>query len=716
MSFNRCNITKYIPMGINPKVILSLVFVAYGYASGLPLYADNRILRHNIEVEFDIPGHSLKATDVLTVRNEKQETFQCFLNSGLEIKSVKIAGKGVRFKRFGAGDARGGVEVSIPPGNQRSEEIDIEVSYQGTVHEEIAPETLKSHAPTKTTGIISEEGIYLGSAAHWYPTQPGSLAMYRVAAQTPIGYEVVTQGRLVKREVINDKLRTIWESSHPSDACVLVAGRYEVTSEEHKGIAIYTFFFPEEQGLVPTYLKAVRRYLDMYEEMLGDYPYTKFAVVENFFPTGYGMPSFTLLGRTVIKLPFIVETSLGHEIAHNWWGNSVFCDNNRGNWCEGLTTYCADYYYKELQSPQAAEEYRRGICRKYTNYVTEGNDFPLRDFVGRFNPSSRAIGYGKAAMVFHMMRKMIGDNAFFDALRLVYKRKIWQYATWKDFQLAFEETSGRGLDWYFKQWVYLKGAPVITIGSVESRPIGNGYKIEAELLQEGEGQHYRLFVPVVLETEKGKLWQTVECNSPRTTISFTANSPPVALRVDPHNDLFRRLHSEEMPATIDSVLGDKNLIVTYPAGVDTPLQGEYKAIIGHLVRDNKSAVVADRDITEGEIVNNSLLILGMPENNTMLRKLLTSLPEGVKLKPQGFMLNGKDYSEDGAALLACFKNPLNADKSICFFMGLSAKGVRPAGSKLVHYGKYSYLAFIDGRQMDKGTWEGSGSQLIYKFR
>ncbi len=50
------------------------------------------------------------------------------------------------------------------------------------------------------------------------------------------------------------------------------------------------------------------------------------------------MLPYTLLGRTVIKMPFIVYTSLGHEIAHNWWGNSVFVDQKKGNWCEGLAT------------------------------------------------------------------------------------------------------------------------------------------------------------------------------------------------------------------------------------------------------------------------------------------------------------------------------------------------------------------------------------------
>ena len=64
----------------------------------------------------------------------------------------------------------------------------------------------------------------------------------------------------------------------------------------------------------------------MYEEMIGAYPYAKFATVENWFPTGYGMPGWTLLGSQVLRLPFIPTTSFGHEIAHNWWGNSVFVE------------------------------------------------------------------------------------------------------------------------------------------------------------------------------------------------------------------------------------------------------------------------------------------------------------------------------------------------------------------------------------------------------
>jgi aminopeptidase N len=99
---------------------------------------------------------------------------------------------------------------------------------------------------------------------------------------------------------------------------------------------------PDEQ-LAGRYLEATARYLAMYEKLLGPYPYGKFALVENFWETGYGMPSFTLLGPRVLRLPFILHSSYPHEILHNWWGNGVFPDYGQGNWAEGLTAYLADH-------------------------------------------------------------------------------------------------------------------------------------------------------------------------------------------------------------------------------------------------------------------------------------------------------------------------------------------------------------------------------------
>ena len=168
------------------------------------------------------------------------------------------------------------------------------------------------------------------------------------------------------------------------------------------------YLHDRDDALAAKYLAATAQYLEMYRELIGPYPYRKFALVENFWETGYGMPTFTLLGHDIIRFPFIITSSYPHEILHNWWGNSVFVDYESGNWCEGLTAYLADHLIAEQRG--AGDEYRRSTLQKYRDYVREGRDFPLTAFRSRESASTEAVGYGKALMAFHMLRMEIGDR------------------------------------------------------------------------------------------------------------------------------------------------------------------------------------------------------------------------------------------------------------------------------------------------------------------
>ncbi len=114
----------------------------------------------------------------------------------------------------------------------------------------------------------------------------------------------------------------------------------------------------------------------MYSDWIGEYPFDGFSVVASPLPTGFGMPTLTYLGAQVIRLPFIRDTSLGHEVLHNWWGNSVYPDYARGNWAEGLTTFMADYAYKEWADAASARDMRHGWLRDYAALPADA-DKPL---------------------------------------------------------------------------------------------------------------------------------------------------------------------------------------------------------------------------------------------------------------------------------------------------------------------------------------------------
>lgn len=674
---------------------------------------ESKILSHNIEIELFLKEHKLKAVDHLLLPYENSEKVSFFINKSFQILSVDTSNKKLDFKTASNGDGQH-LEIAIPPDLRQSNSLTLDIAYEGTLFEE--PGSPEKEDLGETTGTIGEEGVYLSPACAWYPDIPGSLAIFKIAVTTPAGYEAVTQGTLVSKKTDTDKIYTTWEEKNVSEDCHLVAGRYKVTSIKHDGIDIYAYFFPEEQGLVETYINATKRYLDMYQKLLGNYPYGKFAIVENFFQTGYGMPSFTLLGSTVVKLPFIVDTSLGHEILHNWWGNSVFVDESQGNWCEGLTAYMADYYYKELQDSVSADDYRKNICRKYTNYVTGQNDFPLKRFIGRKDQATQAIGYGKTAMVFHMLRQMVGDDLFYQSLRRFYKDKIWQQAGWKDIQHIFEDTCKTDLSWFFEQWVNRTGAPFIEMGKTEVVQSGNGWLTRIEIIQtstqtlSGKGKPYRIFVPIQMELDGGNFYTVTEIKESSNAVVLQTSSQPVHITIDPQCNVFRRLHREEIPPTIDFILGDNEKVIVYPTGGKGALQAAYKNL-AELLGEKGGVIKADTDVTETEMTQKSLFILGGLAENKIAKLFVGNLPENFTIEEGSFMVNKVPYRDTGNALLVTSRNPKNGDKGIALFLGLGLDTIKNVGFKLPHYGKYSYLVFADGKNVDKGTFAITDSPL-----
>ncbi len=166
-----------------------------------------------------------------------------------------------------------------------------------------------------------------------------------------------------------------------------------------------------------------------------------------------------LLGEKIIRFPWILYTSYPHELLHNWWGNSVYVDFEKGNWCEGLTAYMADHLLKE-QAGQGAD-YRRTTLQKFTDYVNAENDFPVIEFRSRNNSAEEAIGYGKCLMFNHMLRKAMGDENFIKAYQSFYKDNIYKISTFDDIQESFQQFSENDLEPIFDQWLLRKGAPCL---------------------------------------------------------------------------------------------------------------------------------------------------------------------------------------------------------------------------------------------------------------
>ncbi|RPJ40587.1 MAG: hypothetical protein EHM19_13455, partial [Candidatus Latescibacterota bacterium] len=377
-------------MRLAPILCLSLA-APIAFASPGP-----RIVEHDVQVRLDPYRSRLEATDRFTIVGYQQSLLRFLLNEDLEIASLRIEGRDLRWREeafdrahwvdlpAGEGGAFEGVRevlVNLPAGGEDS--LDLVIAYAGTVLYSLrGPDQSYDRSFETTSGLVEERGVYLAGSTFWVPTVPGDLFSFRLEARVPPGWESVSQGELVGRFEEGGYRIARWRAADPMEEAYCVAGPYVFREADFKNIKIQTFLYESNDAaeLHERYVGAARTFLDRYGREIGPYPFPKFALVENFWQTGFGMPSFTLLGTQVIRLPFIPGTSFGHEILHNWWGNGVYVDWEKGNWCEGLTAYGADYAYKTDQGPREGAAYRRGELQKYRNFVSGSEDFPLVEF------------------------------------------------------------------------------------------------------------------------------------------------------------------------------------------------------------------------------------------------------------------------------------------------------------------------------------------------
>lgn len=713
------------------KSSIEVLLVAFLGMLATPLRGDAPpLVSHDIEARLDPSAHGLDAVDRIA-GVPPSDTLAFFLNRSLAVKGVLVDGKEVPFEeileydteKLLAGYAGGREELSQVaklvrlPASSGREGGTLEVRYAGVVHDSLeVPEFSRERIADETTGLIEERGAFLSEASFWYPSFLGVMLRARVAVTAPRGYEALSQGKRVSREEKDEEIRTVWEWDSPSDAIFLVMGKWEETSLLHGDTDISAFFYPESKDLVESYLSATARYLDMYEEMIGPYPYPKFAIVENFFPTGYGMPSFTLLGSTVIRLPFIVHTSLGHEVLHNWWGNGVFVDYATGNWCEGLTTYLADHLYKEMKSKEGGAAYRKDLLRNYSVYVGEEVEEPVRSFTARTTPASRAIGYGKVAMLFHQVKLELGEQGFSDFLRTFYERFLFRTASWDDIKSIVSERAGRDMSWLFVQWVDRKGAPTLRLAKARSVEKKDGYLVSFRLGQEGvDGATYRLRVPVTIEMQDGAVQDTLEISESSAEFSMNTAGKPLRLLVDQNYDCMRRLDPMEMEPSLSTVLGDKRAVIAIPSGVPDSVRTKYQEIAA-LFKGNEEdvSITPDDEVTDSDTRTSSLLILGRPDESSLAREFARLLPEGFSIEQGVMRLAGKAI-EPPAAVLVVVRNPSNSTRAIAFFCGTDVSELEACAGRIVHYGSYGYLSFKGGQIGEKGLGRLEQNPMVHVF-
>ena len=585
--------------------------------------------------------------------------------------------------------------------------------YHGTIHHPVRQiEQEYARGFSQSPGLIDAQGVYLAGATHWVPSFGEEYLTYRMTVRSPAGWKTVSQGKRSESRDGEDGHVDTWEVDTPTEEIFVIAAEFVEYEYAVGNILAMAFLRGKDDGLANKYLETTAQYMEMYQDLLGPYPYSKFALVENFWETGYGMPSFTLLGPQVIRFPFILHSSYPHELLHNWWGNGVFVDFSTGNWCEGLTTYMADHLIAEQRG--TGDDYRRSTLQGYTDYVTEDNEFPLREFTSRSNPSSSSIGYGKTAMMWDMLRADVGDDAFRQAFQKFYRDNKFRRAGFDDIRQAFEAVTGRDLTAFFDQWVNRTGAPELSIDSVRSDATRDGFLVQLRLKQEQPGDAYTLRVPIAVYTAEAVTTEMVAMTGKDQEFTIPVSGEPLRVAVDPQFNLMRRLDYREIPPSMSKMFGATRTLMILPsaAGADEMARYEALAAIWKGDQDEAFEVRLDADVNELP-ADRSIWVLGW--NNRWRSAVETGLhvyDAGIGDASLRFGTETGDPASN--SLVVVLRHPGNSDLAMTWVTVHDQAAVAGLARKLPHYGKYSYLGFTGAEPTNvlKGQWPAIGSPLV----
>ena len=659
---------------------------------------------HRLSVKLIESASRLVGSDTITVKPGGVKVLNIYLNPAVFDLKVSLDGRSLK-----ADTHQGRLHVPLPSSSTHRRH-QLKISYAITFNDPIPYMPINTDNPGfGVIGAISEKGTFLLAGAGWYPEIVGSQAGYRLTVTAPQGVIAVTAGRSLG---VTDKDGTTisqWDIRHPIDGLALSAARYVIGEKRLGDVTVATYFFEDNQHLSARYLKASADYIRMYEGLFGPYPFDKFAVVENFFPTGYGFPSYTLLGSRVLRLPFILRTSLGHEIAHCWWGNGVYVDYRDGNWSEGLTTYVADYLYKENTGADDAIAYRQQMLRNYATLISRHNDFALHAFRSRTDRATKTIGYDKSAMVFHMLRRQIGERAFWGALKDLYRERLFQPTSWRNLQTVFERQAGKSLDTFFDQWLNRSGAPQLFLQQPRISRAENRWVVKGQVHQ--SAPHYALNIPVVVETATGRRQQVITLNDDQVDFKLMVDEAPLRVMVDPDAEVFRRLHPVEIPPSINSLKGSDSLQVVVAESADAQAMQTAEMLVAGLgIQDAK--IHSENRVSHWELKKSDVLFIGF----TRHADLLQLLPSPVELNTDAFRVGTTVFDDAADIFFGVVEHPYAEDKVVAQLLPLSGQYLQSVARKITHYGKYSYLAFRKGVNRIKGVWPVVVSPLIHTFQ
>ncbi len=383
--------------------------------------------------------------------------------------------------------------INLPSTLLRDDDLLLTVAYAGRLEPQREDAEAVQGAPRAPQGIAPDDGMpafqpersYLfSSRSYWYPQAPiTDYATASIRITVPSNYDCVASGTLdagfpmatTGREGGQSRKTYLFTTSQPLRYLAFVVSRFTrldpttVTLDDGGTLTLTVQANPRQVRPARELAERAAEILRFYDSLIGEAPYPAFtlALLESDLPGGHSPGFFAALNQPLPNTPFVwrndpasfddfPEFFLAHEIAHQWWGQAVGWRNYHEQWIsEGFAQYFAALYAQHHRG----EETFTGVLRQFKRWAMQQSDQgPIRlgYRLGHVRGDSRifrALVYNKSAAVLHMLRRLVGDDAFFTGVRRFYAASRFKKTGAEEFRAAMESVSGRPLARFFNQWI-----------------------------------------------------------------------------------------------------------------------------------------------------------------------------------------------------------------------------------------------------------------------
>ena len=528
------------------------------------------VLHYRVQLDLDETDRSLDG--IAEVRLEAEEAIRAVVLDAetFEVTAVRAAETDLDFTHSG-----GVLDIRLAAPLAAGERITLEIAYEGSGIEvdstrygmpasydlgiDFKAEDEEDGNPQLINTLSFPEG-----ARHWVPSvdHPADRATFEVLATVREDWKVLSNGELVGiTEGGRPGTRTHhWRLNepHPTYLSVLVAGPYEVLEDFHGDIPVNYWVYPHAVPDAPRSFHKTPAMLAFFEEEFGvPYPWNKYdQITIPGIGGGAESTTATVLGQSTIhderaEQDFPSHGLVAHEAAHHWWGNLISYRDWGETWIsESFATWSEYRWHAEELGPDEAGENMR---RKRQSYFNQARTV-LRPVVTnqwrRPNDNFDAHTYPKGAALLHLLRSVVGPEAFHDGLRHFLEQHAFQPADADDFIASFAETPGVDIGWFMDLWFRRPGHPILEIATgwdeAASEVVMEIRQVQTPEASMGEvPAAYRAPLAVRLFTPGGATRHPFVLEGREQTVRFPSEEEPRFVRFDADDVLLAELRIEK---------------------------------------------------------------------------------------------------------------------------------------------------------------------------